>query len=97
MGEGSINPLDTPTPCTMVGDCGCLTRHWRKKLKILIMLHCITQISIPALTFNVHGLEFARRTVHMTLAASALINVLPIKILCALQMEQHTTTDAGMS
>ena len=32
------SPLDTHTPCTMVGDCVCLTRNWRKKLKILIML-----------------------------------------------------------
>ena len=45
----------------------------------------------------VHGLECARRTVRMTPAVSVLINVPPIRIQCALRMEQHTTTNAGMS
>ena len=55
------------------------------------------QISIPALMWTVQGLECARRTVRMTLAVSVLNNVPPIRIQCALRMEQHTITNAGMS
>ena len=47
--------------------------------------------------WTVQGLECARRTVRMTLAVSVLNNVPPIRIQCALRMEQHTITNAGMS
>ena len=57
----------------------------------------LLQTSIPALMCIVHGLERARRTVRMTPVVSVLNNVPPIRIQCALRMEQHTTTNAGMS
>ena len=42
-------------------------------------------------------LESARLTVRMTVAVNVLINVPPIRIQCALRMEQHTITNAGTS
>ena len=63
----------------------------------LIVVFFFSQISIPVLMCIAHGLECARPTVRMTPAVSVLINVPPIRIQCALQMEQHTTTNAGMS
>ena len=43
------------------------------------------------------GLESAGPTVRMTLGVSAMTNALHIKTQCALQTEQLTTTDAGIS
>ena len=43
---------------------------------------------------NVHC---PRYTVHMTLGVSVMTNAPHIKIPYALQMEQHTTTNAGIS
>ena len=43
------------------------------------------------------GLESAGPTVRMTLGVSAMTNAPHIKTQCALQTEQLTTTDAGIS
>ena len=42
-------------------------------------------------------LESARPTVRMTLGVSAMTNAPHMKTQCALQTEQLTTTDAGIS
>ena len=69
------------------------TIMYKNKYTILLL----SQISIPALMLTVYGLECAIRTVRMTLAVSVLNNAPPIRIQCALRMEQHTTTNVGMS
>ena len=79
----------------------CLILHASMTLKKIfsyfLIVVCLSQISILALMCIVHGLECARHTVRMTPAVSVLNNVPPIRIQCALRMEQHTTTNAGMS
>ena len=57
----------------------------------------LVQILILALMCIAHGLESAGPTVRMTLGVSAMTNALHIKTQCALQTEQLTTTDAGIS
>ena len=57
----------------------------------------LVQISILALMCIAHGLESAGLTVRMTLGVSAMTNAPHIKTQCALQTEQLTTTDAGIS
>ena len=69
----------------------------KKIFSYFLIVVFFSQISIPALMCIVHGLEFVRRTVRMTPAVSVLNNVPPIRIQCALRMEEHTTTNAGMS
>ena len=57
----------------------------------------LVQTLILALMCIAHGLESAGPTVRMTLGVSAMTNALHIKTQCALQTEQLTTTDAGIS
>ena len=57
----------------------------------------MVQISILALMFIALDLESVGPTVRMTLGVSAMTNAPHIKTQCALQTEQLTTTDAGIS
>ena len=57
----------------------------------------LVQTLILALMCIAHDLESAGATVRITLAVSAMTNAPHIKIQCALQTEQPTTTDAGIS
>ena len=57
----------------------------------------LVQTLILALMCIAHGLESAGPTVRMTLGVSAMTNAPHIKTQCALQTEQLTTTDAGIS
>ena len=57
----------------------------------------LAQTLTLALMCIAHGLESAGPTVRMTLGVSAMTNALHIKTQCALQTEQLTTTDAGIS
>ena len=57
----------------------------------------LVQTLILALMCIAHGLESAGPIVRMTLGVSAMTNALHIKTQCALQTEQLTTTDAGIS
>ena len=57
----------------------------------------LLQILILALMCIARDLESAGPTVRMTLGVSAMTNAPHIKIQCALQTEQLTTTDAGIS
>ena len=55
------------------------------------------QILILALICIALDLDSAEPTVRMTLGVSAMTNAPHIKTQCALQTEQLTTTDAGIS
>ena len=55
------------------------------------------QILILALICIALDLESAEPTVRMTLGVSAMTNAPHMKTQCALQTEQLTTTDAGIS
>ena len=55
------------------------------------------QTLIRALMCIAHGLESAGPIVRMTLVVSAMTNAPHMKTQCALQTEQLTTTDAGIS
>ena len=57
----------------------------------------LVQTLILALMCIAHGLESAGPTVRMTLGVSAMTNAPHMKTQCALQTEQLTTTDAGIS
>ena len=57
----------------------------------------LVQILILALICIALDLDSAEPTVRMTLGVSAMTNAPHIKTLCALQTEQLTTTDAGIS
>ena len=57
----------------------------------------MVQILILALMYIASDLESAGPTVRMTLGVSTMTNAPHIKIQCALQTEQLTTTDAGIS
>ena len=57
----------------------------------------LVQILILALMCIARDLEFVGPTVRMTLGVSAMTNAPHIKIQYALQTEQLTTTDAGIS
>ena len=57
----------------------------------------LVQTLILALMCIAHDLESAGPTVRMTLGVSAMTNAPHIKTQCALQTEQLTTTDAGIS
>ena len=61
------------------------------------VLNYFSQISIHALTYIAHHLEFVRLLVLMTLAVFATRIAPPIRIQCVLRMEQHTTTNVGTS
>ena len=61
------------------------------------VLNYFSQISIHALTCIVHHLESVRLMALMTLAVCATKTAPPIRIQCALRMEQHTTTNVGTS
>ena len=57
----------------------------------------LVQILILALMCIARDLEFVGPTVRMTLGVSAMTNAPHMKTQCALQTEQLTTTDAGIS
>ena len=57
----------------------------------------LVQILILALICIALDLDSAEPTVRMTLGVSAMTNAPHIKTQCALQTEQLTTTDAGIS
>ena len=55
------------------------------------------QTSTHALMFIVHHLECVRLSALMKLAVFVMKTALPTMTQCALRMEQHMTTNAGMS
>ena len=69
--------------------------------KLITTLYYVSFFLVQTLTLALmciaHGLESAGPTVRMTLGVSAMTNAPHMKTQCALQTEQLTTTDAGIS